>query len=157
MNNTIGERAQKSLEFKEMLERRTGLEVIMWDELSDNSRSQSYFNGSQCAQRTASSIWISWLLFLFCRDIWIPCPVREINKMEKIKFQLEDGTEAEFYVEEQTRIGGVAYLLVSDSQDDEATAYIFKDVSEDDSQKPAMKWSRTRMRCRLFLKYLNKC
>ena len=45
--------------------------------------------------------------------------------MEKIKFQLEDGTEAEFYVEEQTRIGGVAYLLVSDSQDDEATAYIF--------------------------------
>ena len=53
--------------------------------------------------------------------------------MEKIKFQLEDGTEAEFYVEEQTRIGGVAYLLVSDSLDDEATAYIFKDVSEDDS------------------------
>ena len=32
MNNTIGERAQKSLEFKEMLETRTGLEVIMWDE-----------------------------------------------------------------------------------------------------------------------------
>lgn len=32
MNNTIGERAEKSLEFKEMLERRTGLEVIMWDE-----------------------------------------------------------------------------------------------------------------------------
>ena len=32
MNNTIGERARKSLEFKEMLERRTGLEVIMWDE-----------------------------------------------------------------------------------------------------------------------------
>lgn len=32
MNNDIGERAQKSLEFREMLERRTGLEVIMWDE-----------------------------------------------------------------------------------------------------------------------------
>ena len=32
MNNTIGERALKSLEFKEMLERRTGLPVIMWDE-----------------------------------------------------------------------------------------------------------------------------
>ena len=32
MNNTIGERAQKSLEFKEMLERRTGLPVVMWDE-----------------------------------------------------------------------------------------------------------------------------
>lgn len=32
MNNDIGERAEKSLEFKEMLEKRTGLEVIMWDE-----------------------------------------------------------------------------------------------------------------------------
>lgn len=32
MNNTIGERANKSLEFKESLERRTGLSVIMWDE-----------------------------------------------------------------------------------------------------------------------------
>ena len=58
--------------------------------------------------------------------------------MEKIKFQLEDGTEAEFYVEEQTRIGGVAYLLVSDSQDDEATAYIFKDVVEDEDEMQAV-------------------
>ncbi len=32
MNNDIGERAQKSLEFRDMLVRRTGLEVIMWDE-----------------------------------------------------------------------------------------------------------------------------
>lgn len=32
MNNTIGERALKSLEFREMLERRTGLPVVMWDE-----------------------------------------------------------------------------------------------------------------------------
>ncbi len=32
MNNTIGDRAEKSLEFKETLERRTGLPVVMWDE-----------------------------------------------------------------------------------------------------------------------------
>ena len=32
MNNTVGERGEKSLEFKEMLERRTGIPVIMWDE-----------------------------------------------------------------------------------------------------------------------------
>ena len=32
MNNTKGERAEKSLEFQQMLERRTGLPVIMWDE-----------------------------------------------------------------------------------------------------------------------------
>lgn len=32
MDGTLGERAEKTLEFKAMLERRTGLEVIMWDE-----------------------------------------------------------------------------------------------------------------------------
>ena len=32
MNNTIGDRAEKSLEFKGMLERRTGLPVELWDE-----------------------------------------------------------------------------------------------------------------------------
>ena len=51
--------------------------------------------------------------------------------MEKIRFQSPDGTVEDFYIEEQTRIGGVAYLLVSDSMDDEANAYILKDVSED--------------------------
>ena len=55
--------------------------------------------------------------------------------MDKIKFVTDEGETVEFYVEEQTRIGGTAYLLVSDSMDDEATAYIFKDVSEDDSQE----------------------
>ena len=32
MNNTVGDRAEKSLELKETLERRTGLPVVMWDE-----------------------------------------------------------------------------------------------------------------------------
>ena len=32
MNNTEGERCEKTREFKEMLEKRTGLEVVLWDE-----------------------------------------------------------------------------------------------------------------------------
>lgn len=32
MNNTEGERCERTKELKEMLERRTGLEVILWDE-----------------------------------------------------------------------------------------------------------------------------
>lgn len=32
MNNTVGDRAEKSLEFAEMLKKRTGLPVVMWDE-----------------------------------------------------------------------------------------------------------------------------
>lgn len=54
------------------------------------------------------------------------------QKLQKIRFQSEDGGEEEFFVEEQTRIGGTAYLLVSDSLDDEASAYILKDVSKEE-------------------------
>ena len=32
MNDTLGERIERTEEFKEMLERRTGLSVILWDE-----------------------------------------------------------------------------------------------------------------------------
>ncbi|MBD5452311.1 MAG: Holliday junction resolvase RuvX [Lachnospiraceae bacterium] len=32
MNDTLGERAEKTLAFQEMLERRTGLDVPLWDE-----------------------------------------------------------------------------------------------------------------------------
>ena len=40
--------------------------------------------------------------------------------MEKITFVTDDGGKEEFYVEEQTRINGANYILVSDSKDDEA-------------------------------------
>lgn len=32
MNNTLGERVERTKEFKEKLEKRTGLEVVLWDE-----------------------------------------------------------------------------------------------------------------------------
>ena len=32
MNNTMGERVEKTMEFRASLERRTGLEVVLWDE-----------------------------------------------------------------------------------------------------------------------------
>ena len=32
MNDTIGERAKLTMEFKDKLERRTGMPVVMWDE-----------------------------------------------------------------------------------------------------------------------------
>ncbi|MDO4489573.1 MAG: DUF1292 domain-containing protein [Lachnospiraceae bacterium] len=50
---------------------------------------------------------------------------------KKIFLESEDGEKLEFYVEEETRINGTSYLLVSDSDDDEANAYILKDMSAD--------------------------
>ncbi|MGN0251183.1 MAG: DUF1292 domain-containing protein [Oliverpabstia sp.] len=51
--------------------------------------------------------------------------------MDSIKFLTESGETVEFYVEEQTRINGVDYILVTDSAEDEADAYILKDLSAD--------------------------
>ena len=42
--------------------------------------------------------------------------------MDSIKFLTESGETVEFYVEEQTRINGVDYILVTDSEEDEADA-----------------------------------
>ena len=51
--------------------------------------------------------------------------------MDKITFITDMGEKVEFYVEEQTRVNGVDYILVSDSMEEEANAYILKDLSAD--------------------------
>lgn len=53
--------------------------------------------------------------------------------MEKLTFVMDDNEEVELFVIEETRINGVNYLLVTDSDDEddnEAEAFIFKDVSK---------------------------
>ena len=50
--------------------------------------------------------------------------------MEKITFTPEEGDAVEFYVLEQTKIGGVDYLLVADSADEDGEALIMCDVSD---------------------------
>lgn len=47
-----------------------------------------------------------------------------------IILETENGEKVTFYVEEETRVNGTSYLLVSDSRDEDANAYIFKDVSD---------------------------
>ena len=56
--------------------------------------------------------------------------------MEKIKFAFADGEEAaEFFVLEQIRIAGVDYILVTDSEEDEADCWILKDLSGDGEEE----------------------
>ena len=53
--------------------------------------------------------------------------------MEKVKFDLTDTEESEeFFVLEQTRINGVNYILVTDSEEDDAEALILKELSEEE-------------------------
>lgn len=50
--------------------------------------------------------------------------------MEKVRFTFGDGTgEDEFFVLEETKINGSAYILVTDSQEDDAECLILKEMS----------------------------
>lgn len=56
--------------------------------------------------------------------------------MEKIKFMFDDTEETvEFFVLEQTRISGVSYILVTDSEEEDADCMILKDTSADEEQE----------------------
>ena len=58
------------------------------------------------------------------------------NHLEKITF-VPEGEDApvDFYVLEQTKLGGVTYILVTDTQEGDGEALILKDLStEDDAE-----------------------
>lgn len=56
--------------------------------------------------------------------------------MEKITFVPDGGEAVDFYVLEQTTIGGVNYILVTDAEEDEeGEAYILKDMSDSDAEE----------------------
>ncbi|MBE5883586.1 MAG: DUF1292 domain-containing protein [Lachnospiraceae bacterium] len=54
-----------------------------------------------------------------------------MNKLEKITFFPEGEDPVEFFVLEQTRIGGINYILVTDFEEGDGEALILKDMSKD--------------------------
>lgn len=52
-------------------------------------------------------------------------------KTEQIVFTTDDGEEILLHVIEETRISGVNYLLVSESEDEDAECVILRDTSKD--------------------------
>ena len=56
------------------------------------------------------------------------------ERTENIIFENEEGDEHSFFVIEQTMLAGVNYLLVAESEEDEADAYILREIEEEDGQ-----------------------
>ena len=50
---------------------------------------------------------------------------------ERIIFTTDDGEEVAFYIVEETTLAGENYLLVADSEEDEANAFILKETKTD--------------------------
>ncbi len=56
-------------------------------------------------------------------------------KLEKITFCADGEEPVDFYVLEQTRIGGVNYILVTDQEEGDGEALILKDTSGDGEEE----------------------
>ena len=55
--------------------------------------------------------------------------------MEKIRFTSDElQEETEFFVLEQTKLNGVSYILVTDSEEDDAECLILKDTSAEEEK-----------------------
>ncbi len=56
--------------------------------------------------------------------------------MEKIKFfDIENDTELEFFVLEETKLSGEHYLLVTEQEEGDTDAYILKEVQGEDEEE----------------------
>ena len=55
--------------------------------------------------------------------------------MEKVAFTFDNDETVEFFVLEETKINGYKYILVTESEENEAEAYILKDLAaEEDAE-----------------------
>ena len=62
-----------------------------------------------------------------------------MSKLEKITFNPGTEESVEFFVLEQTRIGGYNYILVTDFEDGDGEALILKDLSKDGEEESVPK------------------
>lgn len=58
-----------------------------------------------------------------------------MSKLEKITFNPNGEDPVEFFVLEQTRIGGYNYILVTDFEEGDGEALILKDISQDGEEE----------------------
>ena len=137
MNNTVGERGEDTLSFRDALVRRTGLEVILWDERLTTVASEKVLMESgvrrENRKKVIDQIAASMILQGYLDSL------QEAQTMSKkdsqILFLDDDGQEIEFNVIEQTTIAGQTYLLVEDceaSSEDESVVLIMKEVQLED-------------------------
>ena len=137
MNNTVGERGEDTLSFRDALVRRTGLEVILWDERLTTVASEKVLMESGVRRENRKKV-IDQIAASMILQGYLDSLQEEQTMSKKdsqILFLDDDGQEIEFNVIEQTTIAGQTYLLVEDceaSSEDESVVLIMKEVQLED-------------------------
>lgn len=58
-----------------------------------------------------------------------------MSEDKMITLVTEEGESVDFFVLEETRIGGISYLLVTDTEDGDGECYILKDQSKSEEEE----------------------
>ena len=150
MDGSAGERAELALAFKAMLERRTKLEVIMQDERLTTVAADEILQECGMPREKRKTVIDQVAAGLILQDFMEN--TKKGSKLadsesdtrlgkrkdwrrrmeDKIILTADDGTDVTFYVIEETRLGASNYLLVADSDDEDAECLILKDTSRDE-------------------------
>jgi len=62
-----------------------------------------------------------------------------LNKLEKITITIDE-EDIDLYILEQTRIGGINYLLATEEETGDGEAYILKDLSQDGEEESILEF-----------------
>lgn len=79
MNNTLGDRVEKTMEFKEMVEKRTGLSVILWDERL-TTRSAEMVLQESGVRRENRKAYIDQIAAIFILQGYLDASVQDLEK-----------------------------------------------------------------------------
>ena len=122
MNDTLGDRVEKTEEFKEKLERRTGLPVALWDERLTTVAADKLMMEAGI-RREHRKDYVDQIAASFILQGYLDL------KGNQVSFQKNENETVEYYILEQTRISGVNYLLVTDVMEGDGEAVILKEIS----------------------------
>ena len=128
MNNTEGERCEKTKEFAQMLERRTGLSVVLWDERLTTVAADRHMMESGIRRENRKQ-YVDEIAAVFILQGYL-----DSLAFQKQFVDPDTGESLAFFVVEETKVGGTHYLLATEEEDGDCDAYILKEVETKDEE-----------------------
>lgn len=137
MDGSEGPRCEKTLAYKERLEKRfKPMEVILWDERLSTVAADRYMMSAEMDHFERKSV-IDKMAAVFILQGYLDS-VRNENEKEAeeeydtIVLEDDDGTETEYDITDEAELDGTVYIFVSESGVKEGECLILKEAEDED-------------------------
>lgn len=138
MNGTEGPRCEKTLAYKEKIEKRfQKIEVILWDERLSTVAADRYMMSAEMDHFERKKV-IDKMAAVFILQGYLDS-IRNTNdkteeEFDTIVLEDDDGTETEYNITDEIEIDGVSYIFVVEcgKTDNEAECLILKEVEDEE-------------------------